>query len=256
MNTIWPQLKFLGNELLCKPLSSFVEIIILAVFIYYAILFIRGTRAVAVLRGALLLAVLFGVAKIFHFETINLLYERFAQFVVFCFIVMFAPELRRALIAIGRQTFMRRVIGSKLTLEPIADAVRKLVARQIGALVAIERSVGLRGYARSGVMLDADISSAVLMNIFYPKAPLHDGGVIIENGRILAAACIFPLSSSSRSYLMGTRHRAALGISEETDALVICVSEESGKVSIFEDGKLDENVSVKELSKRLAGVSV
>ncbi|MCX7847277.1 MAG: DNA integrity scanning protein DisA nucleotide-binding domain protein, partial [bacterium] len=195
---------------------------------------------------------LFGIAKVFEFDTINLLYRNLAQFVVFSLIVMFAPELRRALMTIGRQGFIRRVMSSHTVVEQVREAVRILANMQVGALIAIERSVGLRTFLTTGVALDAEVSAPVLVSIFYPKNPLHDGGVIIENGRIAAAACIFPLSSSPQSRMMGTRHRAALGMSEESDALVICVSEETGKISLFENGVWDEGVSVAELGKRLA----
>lgn len=243
------------SRLLEQP-WNFLEIIILATIIYYVILFIRGTRTVAVLRGALLLAALFGLAKWLHFDTINLVFKGAASVILFGFIVMFIPELRRALIAIGRQTLVRRIIGSKATTSPLVEAIRYFVSTNTGALIAIERSVGLRHYTQSAVILDSEISSPLLRNIFYPKSPLHDGGVIIESGRILAAACIFPLSSTPRSYIMGTRHRAALGMSEETDALVICVSEESAKISIFENGECEENASLKTLGNRLAHISV
>jgi diadenylate cyclase len=248
-------LSYLADKLLRQP-QHVIEIILLALFIYYTIMFIRGTRAVAVLRGALLLALIFGVANVFSLETINLLYRTFAQFVVFSLIVMFAPELRRALMQIGRQTFVRNVLGSRSLAEPVREAVRVLANKQIGALVALERTVGLRGYANTGVTLDCEVSAPTLISVFFPKNPLHDGGVIIENGRILAASCIFPLSNNPLSHLMGTRHRAALGMSEETDALVICVSEESGKISIFENGVWDEGVSVTEVATRLTRATV
>jgi len=251
LNEIVTQTRFLAERLWLHP-QHVVEIIILAVLIYYTLLFIRGTRTVAVLRGALVLGLLFGVAKLFQFDTINLLYRTLAQFVVFSFIVMFAPELRRALMTIGRQGFVRRVMGAAPVVEAVREAVRILANTQTGALIAIERSVGLRTYVTTGVSLDAEISAPALVSIFYPKNPLHDGGVIIENGRIAAAACIFPLSSSPLSRMMGTRHRAALGMSEESDALVICISEETGKISLFENGVWDEGVSVAEVAKRLA----
>lgn len=245
------QVQFLLERLWQRP-QHVIEILILAILIYYTVLFIRGTRTVAVLRGALVLAALFGIAKLFQFDTINLLYRTLAQFVVFSLIVMFAPELRRALMTIGRQGFIRRALSSTALIEQIREAVRILSNTQIGALIAIERSVGLRTFATTGVLLDAEVSAPALVSIFYPKNPLHDGGVIIENGRIAAAACIFPLSSSPLSRMMGTRHRAALGMSEESDALVICVSEETGKISLFENGVWDEGVSVAEVAKRLA----
>lgn len=255
IDNIKTQIDFLISSLINQP-QNFLEIIILAVIIYYIILFIRGTRTVAVLRGALLLAALFILAKWLHFETINLVFKGAANVILFGFIVMFIPEFRRALIAIGRQTLARRVIGSKSALFPIIDAVQYFINTHTGALIAIERSVGLRNYTQSAVILDAELSSALLRNIFYPKAPLHDGGVIIESGRVLAAACIFPLSASPQSYLMGTRHRAALGMSEETDALVICVSEETGQLSIYEDGECEDDVSIETLKNHLKKISV
>ena len=255
MNMFLNQMQFLADKLVWHPQHA-IEIVILAVLIYYTMLFVRGTRAVAVLRGAFFLGLLFGVAKLFNFDTINMLYRNLAQFVVFSLVVMFAPELRRALMTIGRRAFIQKVIGSRSASDPIREAVRELANRQIGGLIAVERSVGLRGYVATGVTLDCEVSASVLISIFFPKNPLHDGGVIIENGRIAAAACIFPLSGSPLSHLMGTRHRAALGMSEETDALVICVSEETGKISMFENGDWAEAVSVTEVAKRLSKVSV
>ena len=248
-------IRFLTDRLIYHP-QNVVEIFILAIFIFYVMLFIKGTRAVSVLSGFLVLIVLFFVAKTFQFETITMIYDKLIQVVVIGFIVMFAPELRRALMVIGRQTFMRKVITGNTIVSPITDALKILVSQKTGALIAVKRSVGLRGYARTGVVLDCEISSALLLNIFFPNAPLHDGGVIIEDGRILAASVIFPLSASSVFKYKGTRHRAALGISEETDALVICLSEETGKISLFENGKWDEDVRIREVLNRFAGVDV
>jgi diadenylate cyclase len=244
-------IKYLLEQLFIRP-QNWIEVLILSVLIYYTIMFIRGTRTLAVLRGALLLALMYGVARYFEFHTILNLFEKFGPFLLIGLIILFAPEMRRALTVIGKQSFVSKMIGSRSTVEPIRDAVRTLVNRQFGALIAIERTVGLRGYTHSGVILDAEVSSAVLLSIFYPKTPLHDGGVIIEKGRIMGAACIFPLSTSPLSHIMGTRHRAALGLSEETDAFVICVSEETGKISLFENGKWDQGVSVAEMSRRLS----
>jgi len=248
-------IRFLTDRLMFHP-QNIVEIILLAIFIFYVMLFIKGTRAVSVLSGFFVLIFLFFVAKIFQFGTITMIYDKLIQVVVIGFIVMFAPELRRALMVIGRQTFMKKVISGKTTVSPITAALKILVSQKTGALIAVKRSVGLRGYARSGVVLDSEITSAILLNIFFPNAPLHDGGVIIEDGRILAAACIFPLSASSVFKYKGTRHRAALGLSEETDALVICLSEETGEISLFENGKWDEDVRIREVSNRFAGVDV
>ncbi|NLF39071.1 diadenylate cyclase [bacterium] len=250
MKLIQEQLRFLVERLLHDPQHIF-EILILAVIVYYSFLFIRGTRALALLRGAVFLGVLGGVASIFGLDTINLLYSKFGQSIVLALIILFAPELRRALTEIGRQTLFKGIIAARPMAEPLCEAVRIMASRQTGALIAIERSVGLRGYSLTGVILDAEVTTPALLNIFFPKAPLHDGGVIIENGRIHAAACVFPLSSSPLSQLMGTRHRAALGLSEETDALLICVSEETGKISLFENGKWFQGVSVGELDQRL-----
>jgi diadenylate cyclase len=243
-------MRYLLGQLLYP--GTVIQVLILATIIYYTILFIRGTRVLAFLRGALYLTLLFIVAKTFGFETILLIYTKLGPYVLITLVILFAPEMRRALTVIGKQSFLHNVFGTASLVEPIREAVRSLANKQIGALIAIERTVGLRGYAQSGVILDSEVSAPTLMNIFFPKAPLHDGGVIIENGRVLAAACIFPLSSSPLSHIMGTRHRAALGLSEETDALVICISEETGKISLFENGKWDEGVTVTEVVRRLS----
>ena len=167
--------------------------------------------------------------------------------------MIFQPELRRALAALGSQRFFSLTSQNKQTLETLSEAVFELSNRQFGALIAVERDINTRSFAESGVGIDSELSSEIILTIFHPKTPLHDGGVIIRNDRILAAACIFPLSQRENlDRNMGLRHRAALGIAEETDALAIVVSEETGIVSICHRGKIERNFDPDSFKRRIA----
>lgn len=233
---------------------SWVEIAILSVVIYYAYIYFRGTRGAKVLTGlALVFVALILVSQLLDLKVIGWLMRSLTAFLALALVVIFQPELRRALAALGSQRFFSLTSQNKQTLETLSEAVFELSNRQFGALIAVERDINTRSFAESGVGIDSELSSEIILTIFHPKTPLHDGGVIIRNDRILAAACIFPLSQRENlDRNMGLRHRAALGIAEETDALAIVVSEETGIVSICHRGKIERNFDPDSFKRRIA----
>lgn len=231
-----------------------LEIAILAISIYYGWLFFRGTRGARVLTGlAVLILAIMLVSQSFELRVIGWLFRNLSAFLVFALVVIFQPELRRALAALGSQRLFTFGQGSRLTVEVLAELAFGLANKQLGALIAIERDSSLEQFVETGVTLDAQLSDELVHTIFHPKTPLHDGGVIIRNDRIVAAACIFPLSQrGDLNRDMGLRHRAALGLTEEFDAVVVVVSEETGIVSISHRGGIERNLDQPTLQARLA----
>ncbi len=236
--------------------NSAIEVLILAIGIYYAYLYFRGTRGARVLTGlALFLVTLTVLSEVLNLVVIRWLIGRYSVFFVVALVVIFQPELRRAFAELGSRSFFSTNKQNKQTLDRLCDAVRELASKQYGALIAIERDIGLRSYAETGVDLDCNFSSELLLTIFHPKTALHDGGVIVRDDRIVAAACIFPVSQREtldRSF--GLRHRAGLGLSEETDAVTVIVSEETGSVSLCVGRSIKRGVSPAELRRRLGQV--
>jgi len=228
------------------------EIIILW-FIYYMIfLFIRGSRTVQVLKGLIIIALLLVITQLFGLSTINWIITKIFPISVLGFLILFQPELRRGLARLGQ-------FGSMLKEERVIDEIVKsagiLSKKKIGALIAIEREIGLRPYIESGIILDSRVTSELINTVFMPNTPLHDGGLIIQGGTIIAAGCLYPLSQDQRlSKTLGTRHRAAIGLTEETDAVVVVVSEETGAISIAIGGKLTRDLDKETLSKMLNNV--
>ena len=233
---------------------SWIEIGILSVVIYYAYIYFRGTRGAKVLTGlALLFVALILVSQLLDLKVIGWLMRSLTAFLALALVVIFQPELRRALAAIGSQPIFSWTRQNKQTMEILCEAVFELSNRQFGALIAVERDISARSFAESGVAIDSELSSELILTIFQPKTPLHDGGVILRNDRILAAACIFPVSQRENlDRNMGLRHRAALGIAEETDALAIVVSEETGIVSICHRGKIERNFDPDSFKRRIS----
>ena len=229
-----------------------LEITVLTVFFYYLFGLIRGTRAVQVFNGLIILLVIFFLAQRFKLDTINWILGRVFPVAVLILFIIFQPELRRALANLGSNPFLPSLGRNEAVLDVIAEACYIMSKKRIGALIAIEDTVGLKNYIESGVRVDATVSPELLMTIFFPKNPLHDGGVVIEGGHVAAAACLFPLTQrQDLEKSMGTRHRAALGLSEETDAVVVAVSEETGKLSVAVEGSLVEVPSEEDLKKIL-----
>jgi diadenylate cyclase len=227
------------------------ELLLIGLVVYYVLRFLRGTRGARMLKGiALLLIVLFVVVRLgdkrFGLERIDFLFRQFLGIASIAVIVVFQPELRRALMRLG-ETRLFRGFSKQLDeeIEALVESATFLSKRKIGALVAIERDVGLGGIAESGTKLNADLSPDLLNTIFWPNSPLHDLGVIISQGRIAYAGVQFPLAESGDLEKdLGSRHRAAVGMSQESDAVIMIVSEESGDISIAERGVLFRKLTV------------
>lgn len=236
--------------------GDLVEILVVAFLLYRVLVLIQRTRAMQILLGVVLLAILYAGARLLDFFLIRKILETFFQYGAIGGLVVFQPELRAALARLGQSRMIRvfqRMEGSKVADE-IADAVSRLSRARIGAIIAVEREVGLDEYAETGSAVRARVSAEMLATIFTPNSPLHDGAVLISGGLIRTAGAILPLTQSSvpdRS--LGTRHRAALGLSEETDAVVIVVSEETARVSVATGGRLERDVDPEQLRQILAG---
>ncbi len=224
-----------------------LQIAILASVLYYMLRFIRGTRAAAILMGlGIVIFVVFASISIFKLDVLGWLFGGLALYLAFGVIIIFHPEFRRGLAILGKQPFLStlpwqavRHMQPERVSEKLYEVVDQLSERRIGALIAIERTENLDMFVETGVRIEAPLVSELLQTLFYPPAPLHDGGVIVRGEHIVAARCIFPLSERQRPDLkgLGTRHQAAVGLSEANDAVVIVISEETGAVSIAHDGK-------------------
>src|ERR1041385_7780900 len=213
-----------------------LDIALVSFLLYELLLLIRGTRAVQVALSGGFLLVLYFLSQWLQLETVNWVIRNLAAYVVFAIIVLFQADIRRALAHFGRAPFFRyfeRAEQADETIEELVTAATNLSARRIGAIIVLERQIGLRNYIEGGIPLDAMITYDLLASIFQPDSPLHDGAVIIQGDRLAAAACFLPLSVNPRvSRDLGTRHRAALGLTEENDAVAIVVSEETGMISL------------------------
>jgi diadenylate cyclase len=241
-------------EFLQNYWNAGIEIALLAMAIYYGYLYFRGTRGAKVLTGlAILFISLTLVSQILNLTVVSWLLRSLTAFLAIALVVIFQPELRRALAELGSSQFFSSATQKKETIDVITDAVFELASKQTGALLAIERDTAIRSFAESGVSIDCEISQELLLTIFFPKTPLHDGGVIIRNDRIIAAACIFPVSQrEDLDRTLGLRHRAGLGITEESDAIAIVVSEETGNISICHRGKIERGFKPGQFEKRLS----
>jgi diadenylate cyclase len=241
------------TDLLQRPSLSIewwdlLDIAVVSFLIYEMLLLIRGTRAAQMAVGGGLLIGLFFMSRWLHLETVNWLIRNLAGYVVFAAIVLFQADIRRALTHFGRAPFFRYLGRTAEAEEDIVEelvvASTSLAARRIGAIVVLERDIGLRNYIEGGIPLDATVTYDLLASIFQPGSPLHDGAVIIQSDRIAAAACFLPLSVNPRlSKDLGTRHRAALGLTEENDAVAIVVSEETGTISLVVNGDIERGVT-------------
>ena len=230
-----------------------VEIGILWIVIYNSYLYFRGTRGAKVLTGLIvLLLTLTLLSKVLELQVIYWLIRSFTTFLSIALVVIFQPELRRALAALGSQHIFATVTQKRENIEVLTEATFELSNRQLGALIALERETNIHAFAESGVTMDCELSTELIVTIFHPKTPLHDGGVIIRNDRILSAACIFPVSQRhDLDRNLGLRHRAGLGITEESDAIAIIVSEETGKVSICHRGRIERDFDPDDFKRRL-----
>lgn len=234
-----------------------LDILIVSFVVYRLMLGFRGTRATSIIKGLVLLVVASGLSRLIGLPTVSWILEQGTTVILVALPVVFYPELRRTLERLGRQPIFRPFtsMGSEDISEftdQLLRAVRWFSSHRIGALIVLERDIGLEEYVETGVRLESVITAELLMTIFYPNTSLHDGAVIIRGDRIVAAGCFLPLTESTSINIdLGTRHRAAIGVSEESDAFVIVVSEESGTLSVALDGKLERGISDDELKKRL-----
>jgi diadenylate cyclase len=236
------------------PWRDIVDILAVALVLYNLLLLIRGTRAVQMLLGILFLGGLYYIALAAQLPTLQEILESLLIFLPFAIIVLFQHEIRRALASFGRNPLWGLAPNHTIeeTFNEIVLAATGLSSRKVGALIVVERLDGLRNYVENGIALDAVVSYDLLTNIFYPDTPLHDGAVIIQEDRIAAAACFLPLTLNPElSKDFGTRHRAALGISEEADAVAVVVSEETGTISVAFDGQLVRGLDAKTLRNTL-----
>jgi diadenylate cyclase len=234
-------------------LTSVIDILLVAVIIYELLAIIRGTRAAYMLVGVAALALVFYFSRIGELTTLNWMISTLLPYAVFALIVVFQAEIRQALARLGRRVTLSRTAASEAdAYDDIVLAANLFSQNQTGALIVIEREIGLRTYIESGVPLDARLSYDLLATLFRPSAPLHDGAVIVQKDRIAAAACFLPLSMNPvLSTQLGTRHRAGIGITEETDAIAVIVSEETGAISLAVAGKIERDLSVEELRERM-----
>lgn len=245
-----------GLEAFLEVLSwrDAVDVLAVAVVVYYLLQLIRGTRAAQILSGMVLVGLVYWIARFAQLATLQSILGNLLIFLPFAMIVLFQQEIRRALASFGRTTLggLGGQAKSPSTFQEFSVAAKALSNRKIGGLIVIERLDGLRTYIENGVSIDAELSYDLLINIFSPDAPLHDGAAIVQGERIAAAACFLPLTSNPElSKEFGTRHRAALGISEETDAVAIVVSEETGSISLAFDGQLTRGLDAKSLQNHL-----
>ncbi len=234
---------------------SALDILVMAIIFYQVLLLIRGTRAAQILTGMLLVVGLFIVSNIFPLTTVNWMMNKFYSSFIIILIIIFQDDIRHVLSTMGRRKFFvgQDSSTSLLILDEISRAASSLAAKRIGALIVIERQIILSRYVDIGVQIDSRVSKELLMSIFHPSSPIHDGAVILQRGRIAAAGCFLPLTRDEGiDPNLGTRHRAAIGISEETDALVIVVSEEGASVALVESGKIMRKADGKSLRDELA----
>jgi uncharacterized protein (TIGR00159 family) len=232
-----------------------VDILVVSVLIYEVLKLIRGTRAVQMaLGGAVFVAVFYG-SRWGHLETVNWLIRNVAGYLVFAVIVLFQSDIRRALAHLGRGPFFRyfaRAESAEESVEELVVAAGMLSAQKVGAIIAVERQIGLRNYIEGGIPVDAQLTYDLLLSIFQSSSPLHDGAVIVQEDRIAAAACFLPLTVNPKlSKQLGSRHRAAIGLTEENDAVAIVVSEETGSLSIVADGQIERGLTTDALRARL-----
>src|SRR4051812_15869905 len=232
-----------------------LDIAIVSILIYEVFKLVRGTRAAQMMFGAALVVGLLAFSQIAQLETVNWLIRNMIGYMVFAAIVLFQSDIRRALAHFGRAPFFRYLAkgqSAEDAVEELVVATRLLSSQRIGAIIAIERQIGLRNYIEGGIRLDAILTYDLLQSIFLPTSPLHDGAVIVQDDRVAAAACFLPLTVNPKlSKDLGSRHRAAIGLTEENDSVAIVISEETGSVSIVVDGQIDRGLDSDQLRARL-----
>ena len=243
----FPALWF-ATPLLRLIVTAVIDILLVAFLVYQLLVMVRGTRAARILVGILILVALYNIAVWAELDMLRTLLASVVPYTGLAIIVLFQSEIRRTLARIGRRRLFGRGSGRPEVTDEILLAVNRLTGDQIGALIVMEKDVGLRTFIESGVPLDAKLSRDLLLSIFLPGSAMHDGAVIVQKDRVAAAACFLPLSlNPALAARLGTRHRAGIGITEETDCLSIIVSEETGKVSVARGGEIIEGLSEEDL---------
>ncbi len=241
--------------------TDIIDILVVAVIVYYIIKIATDTRARNLLRGIAIVLVVFFISRWLNLTALNYIIGAALQVGVFAIVVIFQPELRNLLERMGRIKIGKIIDFAagdetddmELTIQSVAKAADDMSRTRTGALIALERETKLGEYLGTGTILDADVSSGLLENIFVPNTPLHDGAVIIRGNKIISAGCVLPLTSNPNlSHELGTRHRAAIGLSETTDAVIVVVSEETGKISVAQEGSLTRNLSEDSLKRLLS----
>jgi len=231
-----------------------VDILLIAVVIYSVLNLLRGTRAAQMLVAVGFVFVMYFAAQRARLEMTEWLITNVLPYAAIALIVLFQPEIRAGLARAGRNPFWRRFAGDGLldSQDDIVLAIRHFAQHRTGALIVLEREVGLKTYVESGVPLDATLSYDLLLSIFHPQSPLHDGAAILQGGRVAAAACFLPLSlNPAISTQLGTRHRAAIGVTEESDATVVLVSEETGSISVCSGGNIEMDLTPEAVAERI-----
>jgi diadenylate cyclase len=233
--------------------TAVIDVVLVAIVIYQLLVLIQGTRAAYMMVGVGALVLALFLSRAGQLTTLNWLTSALLPYAVFALIVIFSAEIRQALARLGRRLMLSRATASEAdAYDDIVLAANLFSQNQTGALMVIEREIGLRTYIESGVPLDAHLSYDLLATIFRPSAPLHDGAVIVQKDRIAAAACFLPLSMNPvLSTQLGTRHRAGIGVTEETDAIAVIVSEETGAISLAVGGKIERDLTVEQLRERI-----
>ena len=257
MSVLALNLTWLSTWLKRAPVGwvDIVDILVLSVMIYEVLRLIKGTRAVQMaLGGAVIVATFYG-SRWLHLDTVNWLIRNVVGYIVFAVIVLFQSDIRRALAHLGRGPFFRLFAKPESAEESIEDlvvAAKMLSEQQTGAIIAIERQIGLRNYIEGGIPLDAVLTYDLIVSVFQTASPLHDGAVIVQDDRIAAAACFLPLTVNPKlSKELGSRHRAAIGLTEENDSVAIVVSEETGAISVVVNGQIERGLTADALRVRL-----
>jgi uncharacterized protein (TIGR00159 family) len=229
-------------------LVDLLDIFLVTVIIYRILVLIRGTRALQILVGLGVIFLVYTASQLLGLYTLNWLLSTFLGSLILVIVVLFQPEIRRGLARFARNPFASSSIEGGDYLEELVRSTTALTNRRIGALIVLEKETGLNEYIEEGVKLDAAVSRELLVSVFLPSSPIHDGAVIIRNGRMVAAGCFFPLATEvDLDRDLGTRHRAGLGLSQESDALVLIVSEERAQVTVASEGRLSGHLSSDEL---------
>ena len=238
-------------EIIGFGIGDAIEIVVVAYILYQLYRLMRGTIAVQIALGLGALFLIQFVVELADMTVLTTVFSYFNQVFVLAVIIIFQPEIRRLLLLLGKNPIVRRFVRTtdqRQIIDETVGAVEEMSQQQIGALMAVQRSTGLRSYVETGELLEAEVSRDLLLTIFYGQNPLHDGAVIINNRRVEAARCILPVSTSMKlSPQLGLRHRAAVGLTEQTDAFVVVVSEETGDISVSRDGALISNITPEEL---------